>query len=159
MTSEPAIADFRDAMAAFPAGVTVVTGRDEEELRGFTATSVVPFSDRPPSLLVCVEKTGYSHESMTRGAHFAVNLLADGQEDLALLFASKRPDKFEQVAWRTSEHGVPLLEATLGYAVCRRELVADHGDHSIVVGRIVAAALDDRRPLVYWRRSFHDRLG
>ena len=77
-----------------------------------------------------------------------MNILADGQEDLATHFAGHArspalPPAFVHVA------GVPLLAD-----VCARiaaEIIARHdcGDHTLFIGHIVHMEADDRAPLVY----------
>lgn len=51
MTGEP-VARFRDAMASFPSGVTIVTTTDDDgRWWGFTATSFSSVSMEPPLVL------------------------------------------------------------------------------------------------------------
>ncbi len=147
---------FRAAMAALASGVAVVTTRDDQDRpRGLTATSVTSYSAYPPSVLICIDRKAYSYQAMTQCKHFGVNLLAADQEELAMLFASKEPDKFERADWSSTEDGTPVLEGALAHLECRNAFVAEHGDHAVIIGSVVDGAASDRPPLVYWNRSFY----
>ncbi len=160
MTQTPdAVEVFLEAMSSLAAGVVVVTGKDSDGTpRGFTATSVTSYSANPPSVIVCIDETSNSYRAVVEGDFFGVSLLAAGQQDIARLFASKAGDKFDQCRWWWSEEGIPLLEGAVFGLDCRRAFVARHGDHAMVIGEVVAGVIEDRPPLVYYRRSMFDGL-
>ena len=56
------------------------------------------------------------------------------------------PDKLQQADYHAGETGAPLLAAALGYVECR--VVSEHatGDHTLVVGEVVAAGLREAGP-------------
>ena len=87
---------MRTAFGSFMTGVTIVTtaGVDGSP-RGFTANSFTSVSIEPPLLLICIGKSAASMEVFRKAHGFAVNILAEDQKDTSVLFASKRPDKFE----------------------------------------------------------------
>lgn len=143
-------------MARLAAGVAVVTTRDAEgRPKGFTATSVTPYSVDPPSVLACVARQATSYESLTTSAFFAVHLLAGGQEELASDFARTDETKFERHSWEPGLGGVPLLDGVMSALVCSRDRVWEHGDHAIVVGRVERLEVCALAPLVYYGRRFH----
>ena len=94
---------------------------------------------------------------MTEGEYFAVHLLSEDQADVARLFASKVDDKFEQCESFAGPHGLQLIAGSLATLICRRSFVTKHGDHAIVIGTVVDGTVEDRQPLVYWRREFSGR--
>jgi flavin reductase (DIM6/NTAB) family NADH-FMN oxidoreductase RutF len=143
-------------MARLAAGVAVLTTRDSEgRPKGFTATSVTPYSVDPPRVLACVARQATSYESLTTSRHFAVHLLAEGQEQLASDFARTGERKFDRHPWHTTLGGVPVLEGVMSALVCSRERVWEHGDHAIVVGRVEHLDCRAVAPLVYYGRRFH----
>lgn len=145
---------FRDAMARLLSAVYVVTTWDEiGRPRGFTATSVIPLTSEPPRVVVAVDHTAASHDALTSGTKIGLGVLAGDQQRTASLFASKRPDKFEQTPW-TDDHGVPLLEATAAGAACRVESVMAHGDHTMLVAVIESARVGGSEVLVVYDRAF-----
>ena len=86
---------LRDAFGSFMTGVTVVTalGPDGNPV-GFTANSFSSVSLDPPLLLVCPGKFLSSFEVFANCTHFAVNILAEGQEAGANTCASVKCDRF-----------------------------------------------------------------
>jgi flavin reductase (DIM6/NTAB) family NADH-FMN oxidoreductase RutF len=49
---------------------------------------------------------------------------------------------------------VPLIEGALAHLECRRHALQDVGDHTLVVGAVVAAFAGSGRPLVHFARRF-----
>jgi flavin reductase (DIM6/NTAB) family NADH-FMN oxidoreductase RutF len=149
---------FIDIMASYPAGVAVVTTVDVDGTpRGLTTTAVSSVSAEPPLLLVCVDLTSRTLPALRAGGRFVVNFLREGRSELARLFASKADDKFDQVVWRPSESGMPVLEAdALAWAECVTVHEIEPGDHVILLGRVEdgSGAADGEAPLMYYRRSW-----
>ena len=149
---------FKAAMASLASGVAVVTGVDPESGPcGMTVTSIASYSASPPSVIVCVDESTRSYRGLTEGDYFAVNLLNEDQSGIARLFASKVDDKFEQCESVSGPHGLRLIVDSLATLICRRSFVVKHGDHAIVIGTAVDGNVEDRQPLVYWRREFSGR--
>lgn len=147
--------EFTNAMAAVPSPVTVVTTRDETgRCWGFTASSFTSLSLDPPLVLVCLAKSAGSHEAFVTADRFLVNVLSSRQAELASHFARGGLDKFatqETVPCELSLPGVPGATARLGCAVHE---IADGGDHSILIGRVVRVHASEQDPLIYHRRTF-----
>ncbi|MQS39982.1 flavin reductase family protein, partial [Streptomyces katsurahamanus] len=93
--------EFREMMASFPTGVSVVTARDSSAAPwGMTCSSLCSLSVNPPTLLICLRTESPTLRAVLTSGAFAVNLLHGGAERVAALFASGAPDRFERVAWR-----------------------------------------------------------
>ncbi len=104
---------FKDGMASLGAAVNVVTTLIAGEPAGFTATAVTSVSDKPPTLLVCLNRSSSVYHAFSRTERLCVNTLAAHQEDVAAIFASKlsQPERFAAVEWRSFVTGAPLLGA------------------------------------------------
>lgn len=146
-------ARFRHVMGHLAGGVAVVTSRASGGSRcGLTATAVCSVSLDPPLVLVSVDRDSRTHEAIEASGHYAVNLLAAEQEDLAERFATKDPEKFAGLEVRTASTGAPVLAACLGYLDCEVTRDVPAGDHTLFVGRVEAAAIqrdEVGRPLIY----------
>lgn len=152
--------EFRAALSRFPSGITVVTSVDATGLaHGITVSSFCSVSLRPPLVLVCIEKTAGSHESVQQTGFFAVNFLAAGQDELSRRFSLPVTDKFDDVAVRTGLGGAPVLGDALVTLECRLQSVFDGGDHSIFVGLVEEVEIRDGEPLVYFHGNYRDLLG
>jgi flavin reductase (DIM6/NTAB) family NADH-FMN oxidoreductase RutF len=141
---------LRDAFGSFLTGVTVVTARDAAGTPvGFTANSFSSVSLDPPLLLVCPARGLSSFPVFETCGHFAVNILAEGQEDVSNTFARHKGDRFAQVGWRADTAGCPLIEGAVAQFSCRTAQVVPAGDHVILVGAVEAFARSGARGLGY----------
>lgn len=160
MTAVRAAADdsqvFRDAMASFPSGVTIVTTADDDgRWWGFTASSFCSVSMDPPLVLVCLATTAQCHPAFERAERFIVHVVPPAHADLAVRFATRGADKFGDAGFRADEAGLPVLDEASVTFDCAAHAVHPAGDHSILVGRVVRTRLGEEHPAVYFRRRFH----
>jgi flavin reductase (DIM6/NTAB) family NADH-FMN oxidoreductase RutF len=149
---------FFEIMASFPSGVAIVTtvGPDGAP-RGLTTTAVASVSAHPPTVLVCVDLGSRTLAALRAARRFVINFIGEGRSEICLLFASKAEDKFDRVAWRPTDDGLPLLhDDVLAWAECSMVHDLEVGDHVILVARVdgggVRHELDP--PLMYYRRSW-----
>ncbi|WP_420558337.1 flavin reductase family protein [Roseovarius sp.] len=141
---------LRSAFGSFMTGVTVVTTRDAAGRPvGFTANSFASVSLEPPLLLVCPGKFLSSYDNFAGCAHFAVNVLAEGQEDVATTFASYKGDRFARVDHGEDALGNVLIDGALSRFSCRTHEVIDAGDHAILIGEVQAFSHAGGRGLGY----------
>jgi len=146
--------EFRETLALWPSGVTVLTANADEELVGMTVSSFSSLSLDPPLILACLDKKARSHDGLVGARGFAVHVLARDQEEISRGFARPGPEKFDEVEWETGEFGAPLLPVGVARLVCAREAELDGGDHTILIGRVVNVARSGKPPLIYWDRDY-----
>lgn len=158
----PGPVDFRTLMARFPTGVAVVAAFDSQgHPRGMTCTSVCSVSVEPPILLVCIRHGSPTLEAILDRAGFTVSLLHVGAESTARLFASGKPDRFDDVRWHAGPgpygpHFPDDAHATADCHVLRTESV---GDHTVVFGTVLQiwpqrAVHQVSQPLLYGFRRY-----
>lgn len=141
---------FREALGAFATGVTIITTRDDTgEPIGVTASSFNSVSLDPPLVLWSLAKDSRSLRAFRKTGHFAVHVLAQGQEHLADTFARSGEDKFGDQDWHESAEGVPLFETCSALFECRTAHEYDGGDHVILVGEVLRYTAQDLPPLLY----------
>jgi flavin reductase (DIM6/NTAB) family NADH-FMN oxidoreductase RutF len=147
--------ELRTAFGGFMTGVTIVTtaGIDGQP-RGFTANSFTSVSLEPPLLLICIGKSAASMDIFRQARGFAVNILAEAQKDISVLFASKRADKFDAAKWHYGPFGNPLIDGSAAWFDCARYQVIDAGDHIILMGHVEAFSYSDANPLGYARGGY-----
>lgn len=141
---------FREAMAAMPTAVTVITAVVPEGPHGATANAVVSLSLKPPLMLAALDRESRTLVAIEASGRFGVNVLAAEQEDLAHNFATKerRAAKWDGVEW-SERDGVPQLAGTVLWLACDREEVYEAGDHVIVTGLVLDAEAPGGDPLVF----------
>lgn len=154
---------FRETMAHWASGVTVVTAMDNGTRVGITASSLASVSLNPPQILVCVNKRLYTHTAIEAGGVFAVNLLQTSQLEWGMRFAGLFPDlhdRFQGIETYTAVTGSPILPDTLGWLDCTVAHAYDGGDHTIFVGQVEACGANESGPpLLYFNRRWRQLHG
>jgi flavin reductase (DIM6/NTAB) family NADH-FMN oxidoreductase RutF len=152
---------FREALAAVPAAVTVVSSGGTRGFRALAASSFTPVSLEPPLVLVCLESVTQTREAVAASGRFNVSVLERGQEFLAERFAGRAPlvdPWWRGVPHRLGENGLPLLEGSVAWFECELQRLDPGGDHDIALGKVTASGRLPGEPLVLWDRGFW-RLG
>src|SRR5262245_31589509 len=133
----------------FPYGLYVVTvatvGGGEEH--GMTANWVTQAAFEPPMVAVAVENTSKTI-GMIRDAHyFGVSLLAAGQRELAGKLgrsSEQAPNKLKGVRTKPAPVSkTPVLADSLGWIECRAIASLPAGDHTLVLGEVVEAGVEN----------------
>ena len=143
--------DFRRALGQFATGVTVITTRASDGRKaGVTVNSFSSVSLSPPLVLWCLSRQSPSMSAFSGASHFAVNVLEARQHHLSRQFSSPLPDKFAGVEFVDGAAGVPLLQGTVAWFVCRKVRQYDGGDHVIFIGEVEDYACHEGEPLVFF---------
>ena len=147
---------FRDTMGHFATGVCVVTAIGPHGPAGLTTNAVSSLSLEPALLLVCFDNDSRTLPVVRAARRFAVNVLRAGQEELAVLFASKAlpQEKFASVT-HTVDHGVPVLDGALAWLACDLLSLHPGGDHTIGIGAVTQMDHGRGEPLVFYRGAYH----
>ena len=129
--------EFRTALGMFATGVTIVTARTAAgELVGLTANSFNSVSLNPPLVLWSLSKMAGSMAAFSTGSHYAINILAADQKDLAQRFATRREDRWSGVEFTEGTAGAPLLSGAAASFECFNRSQYQEGDHTIFVGEV-----------------------
>lgn len=144
----------RRIMGRFATGVTVITTRHDETFWGMTANAVLSLSLDPPLMLVSIDRRSQMHEYIVKAQCFAVNILTAQQEHLSRRFAMRGPKDFSGIAMEISATGAPIFLESLAFVDCRLEQVVEGGDHDMMIGTIVAGALRDGNPLLFYAGQY-----
>ena len=152
---------FTEALAAWPAGVTLLTIADGRDDIGVTVSACCPVSADPPLVLVSLIESSYPAEVLSRAGSFAVTLLAAGQRVLAGRFASAgRPSArvlLDGVPHhRGSQSGALIPDGGLAAFECEVSDRIPAGDHLLLVARVVAVpyAAEAGEPLIRFRSRY-----
>jgi flavin reductase len=149
---------FKEALARFATGVTVVTTRCEEQDYGITVSSFGSVSLEPTLVLICIAKTLFTHSRIEQSGVFAVNILEEGQLEWGERFAGRIPeleDRFEGIPIERGATGSPLLPGCLAWVDCEVRHSYDGGDHTIFVGEVRGVGVgQNQEPLLYFNRHW-----
>jgi 3-hydroxy-9,10-secoandrosta-1,3,5(10)-triene-9,17-dione monooxygenase reductase component len=161
-------ARFRQVLGHFCTGVTVITTVDSDgSPAGFACQAFAALSLDPPLVVFCPSRTSSTWRVIERSGHFAANVLAASQRDLARVFGAPAAsanagspgpaggDKFAGVAWSASASGAPVLGGALAWVACTLDAVHDGGDHLIVTGRVTEIGdVSPGEPLLFYRGRY-----
>lgn len=145
--------NLRNVFGAFATGVTIVSINTAHGPEGITVNSFSSVSLDPALILWSVAKSSARCHLFESASHFAVNVLARNQEDVAMAFA-KDATAFDNHPWNPGNYDSPLLEGCIAGFECRMHACYAGGDHTIIVGEILQATLHDREPLVFHGGKF-----
>ena len=70
------------------------------------------------------------------GSHYAINVLASDQKELAQRFAARGADRWSGVEFDEGVGGAPLLRGTAAVFECFNRSRYEEGDHVIFVGEV-----------------------
>lgn len=155
MTGDVPGLELRRVAGHFPTGVTVVTTTDAGRPCGITVNSFASVSLEPPLVLVSISRAARAYACIEASGRFAVNVLAEGQERLARIFASTSEGKFEGLTFSPSPSGNPLLAGIHAWLDC--DVVERHPGgrtHTIYVARVGRLATGSGRPLVFYAGAY-----
>lgn len=158
---DPGIADseaFRGAIGRFVTGVTVVTCDRDGRHFGTTASAVSSVSLSPPTVLVCMDRGSDTRAAVLDAGVFALNILHEGQEEIALRFARKGDAKFDGVEVEKGESGAPLIPGALAQIECEVIQTVEEATHTVFLARVLHLGGTPGRPLAHFGGQFV-RLG
>jgi len=121
----------------FATGVTIVTARAANgRLVGLTANSFNSVSLTPPLVLWSLSHAAASMAVFSSGSHYAINILAADQQELARRFSTKGVDRWAGVQFAEGASGAPLLAGAAATFECFNRSRYEEGDHVIFVGEV-----------------------
>lgn len=139
-------------------GVYIITTCSDNAINGQAASWVTRISHEPFLVAVALYEKNYTHELLCKSRVFAINVLKEGQQELARHFgrqSGRRVDKFATVKFHRGRTGVPILDDCLAYLECEVIFSQRFGDHTLFVGKIVnEGVLNEGEPLVYRHEDY-----
>jgi flavin reductase (DIM6/NTAB) family NADH-FMN oxidoreductase RutF len=148
-------AKYRQVLGHFPTGVTVISSIHDGAPVGMAIGSFSSLSLDPPQVLFCVGRQSSTWPKLEASGSFCVNILAEDQEDVCRVFASKATDKFSEIGWKRSGNGSPIIDGVLAYVDCSIANVIESGDHWIVVGEVQDLEVrHEGGPLLFFRGGY-----
>ena len=153
--------EFRAAMGMFTTGVTIVTSTDAQgHPLGMTINSFNSVSLEPPLILWSLSQSSHSLPAFEQARGYNVHVLSANQRALAERFASKTAHRFEGIAWKYSDLGLPLLDGAAAVFECVQHARHPEGDHVIFVGRVLRCHRHlGWEPLVFQSGRFFTSVG
>jgi flavin reductase (DIM6/NTAB) family NADH-FMN oxidoreductase RutF len=154
------------ATMQLPCSVIILTARANDKQGAMTASSMY-VSQVPPLLAVSISKTFATYQLIEKSKEFAINLIADSQQDLAGKFGSLHGfevDKFKEFGVKTETASVikaPLIIGCFANIECRvkTSLWDVEGDHAIYIAEVVGFKMDKTLNPMVWLNNKYFRVG
>ncbi|GAA3637872.1 flavin reductase family protein [Microlunatus ginsengisoli] len=153
--------EFKSVFRKHPAGVTVITLRDQDRMVGFTATSVISVSADPPLLAFSVAGQSSSWPPLSKAATIVVNFLTAAQANLSARFATSGIDRFARGGWSLLDTGEPFLQGSGNWVRGRIVQRTPVGSSFLVCVEALSSSVcdteqaTDQDALVYADRIYH----
>lgn len=150
---------YRQVIGRFATGVSVVALTHDGVRCGMTVNSLTSVSLDPVLVLFCCERDASLHEPLLATGRWGVSILTSAQREASAGFATRGvvgDELFERFPHRFGRHtGAPLLLDAVGWLECRTWATYDGGDHTIVVGEVLAVEPgSDDDALLYYRSGY-----
>lgn len=135
---------IKDALKRMPYGFYSITSRSDDDVNAMVANWVTQASFSPRLLALGLAKDAYTHQVISDGGVFAVNIFKKEDQEAMMPFTKgrkKKPEKMEEATYEPApETGCPVLEGAAAYVECKVVDIIDvGGDHDIVVGEVINA--------------------
>jgi flavin reductase (DIM6/NTAB) family NADH-FMN oxidoreductase RutF len=155
--------DLRATMRTFATGVTVVTtfvdrpdGRRHDAV---TVNSLTSVSLDPPLVAIGLRHASPFLADVLESGVFAVSILDVAAADLAGAFAAGRSQRAAALSALSAAAGAAtgaLVIDAPGWLECAVHRHVKLGDHTLVVGEVLATGAQERRPpLIFLHGTYH----
>lgn len=134
--------EFRQVLGCFATGVTAITAQRQGNPYGMTVNSFASVSLTPPLVLFCATPGGETYRAILESQHYAVNILAQEQQDIALRFAGMTPigeeNRFDGLDYDPSPQSQsPWLNGCLAWLDCKIVQTIEAGDHVLMLAQVL----------------------
>lgn len=136
----------KTVLRQFPYGLYAVTVAYKGEEHGMSANWLTQAAFEPPMVVVAVENTSKTIGMIRDARHFGINVFQQGQRELAGKLgrsSDQTPQKLKGIKTKPAPAaGTPVLADALGWVECRLVATLPAGDHTLVLGEVVAAGVE-----------------
>ena len=150
---------FKNMLACWTAGITVVSVSSAGDWQAITVNSFASVSMAPPLVCLNIANRLDTRDYMLREGHFAISILSNQQLDLGKRFAGYYDDaldnRFDGMRCQTTQFGDPVIPDAMAWLACRVERHIDFGENTMFIGQVAqGGASDDKLPLLYHNRQW-----
>jgi flavin reductase (DIM6/NTAB) family NADH-FMN oxidoreductase RutF len=129
-----------------PNALALIGSASGEEWNGMTASWVSQFSMEPVIIGVGIDNKAVTHRLISEGGSFTVNLWSSEDTRPFVKFskpAERHGNTLNGRPVRTATTGAPVFEDAIAWMDCEVRQSIDLGTHTLFLGEIVDAAIND----------------
>lgn len=134
-------------------GVYVISCKDGNRYTGCTVNSIMQVTSSPAIIALSVNKDNYTHSCIVNNKKFAVSILSEESNPLAIGtfgFRSGRDcDKFSIIPHDFYDE-LPVVKDSCGYLICEVYDSVDTPTHTVFLSKVLNGDLiDNKKPMTY----------
>ena len=134
-----------------PNALALVGSAANGERNGMTTSWITQLAMEPVLIGIGVDNSAVTHRLITEGGSFTVNLWDSEETRPFVKFSKPATDDGETLNGRAVRNGVtgaPIFEEAIAWMECEVRQAYDLGTHTLFIGELVDAAIDDddKRP-------------
>lgn len=152
--------EFRNGMAKLGSAVSVVTTDGLAGKYGFTASAVCSVTDKPPTLLVCMNRNSFANSYFKKNGVLCVNVLSNNNRDLAEIFSNSTlysEQRFLHGKWQLLVSGAPVLCSAVANFDCAINEFHEIGSHTVFYCQVQSVRVSEcPNGLMYFNRRYYD---
>jgi flavin reductase (DIM6/NTAB) family NADH-FMN oxidoreductase RutF len=129
-----------------PNALALVGSRHGDEWNGMTTSWITQVSMDPVLVAIGVDNKAVTHRLISEGGSFTVNLWSSNDTRVFVKFskpATKEGMALNGRAIREGVTGAPIFEEAIAWMDCEVRQAIDLGTHTLFVGEIVDAGIND----------------
>jgi flavin reductase (DIM6/NTAB) family NADH-FMN oxidoreductase RutF len=153
----PDLAPLARALGRIPSGLFVVTTLKDDQPSGFLGSFVMQAGFEPPTLTVAIGRDRPHLADIRKSGRFALSILDPASRGLMTPFVKKvvpPATPFDGIAVARTAAGSFVLAEALAWIDCRVRGEHESGDHVVVFGEVVeAAVLREGDPWTHLRKN------
>lgn len=150
----------KEMLRLIPHALYVLTSQSGERTAASTVSWVTQASFQPPLLALGLKANSNTYEVVKDAKAFALNILGEGQKDIAQKFFKHVAPEGRSLAGEPFElsqvFGYPVFPHFAGFVECRVLETVETGDHAVVVAEVVEAVKGKAKgPLLLSTTGWH----
>lgn len=147
---------LKAAFRRHASGISIITGSENQQPFGFTASSATSLGSNPPLVSLNIAQGSSSYPLMTRGRLLGLHVLGSDNLDLAQQLAGPKESRF-QTDYTLGDEGVPVFESASAVLFIRIRDVIDVERNAVVVCDVISGReLNEQSPITYFSRGYHE---
>lgn len=147
---------LKAAFRRYASGISIITGSENNDPFGFTASSATSLGSNPPLVSLNIAQGSSSYPLMTKGRLLGLHILGSDNLDLAQQMAGPKESRF-QSDYTVDQEGVPVFESASAVLFVRIREVIDVERNAVVICDVESGReINDQSPITYYQRGYHE---
>jgi len=149
--------DFKTAMRALPAGISVISTGSGEAVAGIVVSSLTSITADPPLVGFFINQNSSCNEALLASGRFVANVIGETHNEVMAAFLNlpQGPERFAVGNWREGHGSMPVLADALASMECDIVFAQPIATHRLIVGKIRRTTCRASSPMVHFNAVTH----